>query len=349
MTLLVTGALGNVGRWVVRELGAHGHQVVALDLPRREALRGGTPVRMLFGEITDPDLVSAGLEGVDAVIHLAAIIPPRADREPDIARHVNVEGTRTLVRAMEERTRAKPGAAPRLVYASSVAVYGDRRLRPLITEEDVPSPNPEDAYGNQKLEAEEIIRASRLEWSILRLSYVVAGDALVMDPLLYEMPPETAIEPCHVADVACALRVAAETPAAVGRTFLIAGGAGWRIMYRDYLDLMFRAFGLGRNFLPADAFGKGPFHCAFMDTAVSNGLLRYQHRSFVQFIDRVRRDRRMTRLLLTAVRPVARAYLLSRSPHFRRYLALRARGEAARLHLQVRVCLGLGVPRRRAG
>lgn len=344
MTVLVTGALGTVGRRVVRELRTHGHQVVGLDLPRRETFRGRRPFRMIFGEITDPDVVSAAVDGVDAVVHLAAVIPPRADREPDLARRVNVDGTRTLVRALEA---CAPAA--RVVYASSIAIFGDRRSRPLITAEDQPAPNSEDAYGNQKLEAEGIIRGSRLEWSILRLSYVVAGDALVMDPLLYDMPPETAVEPCDVTDVARAFRVAAESPEAVGRTFLIAGGAGWRIMYRDYLDLMFRAFGLGRNFLPALAFGEGPFHCAFMDTEESNRILRYQRRGFGDFMDRVRRERRMTRLLLTAVRPIARAYLLSRSPHFRRYLALRARGEAARLRLQMRICLGLGVPRGRVG
>jgi hypothetical protein len=179
-----------------------------------------------------------------------------------------------------------------------------------------------------------------------------------MDPLLFEMPPETAVEPCDVADVAKALCAAAlhtgaltGTPSAKsttssavdGQIFLIAGGAGWRIMYRDYLDLMFRAFGLGANFLPNIAFGREPFHCAFMDTARSQALLRYQTHTFASFLRTVHREHRVTRLLIAAVRPLARAYLLSRSPHFRTYLRVRARGEMGRFLVRLRVCLGIGL------
>jgi nucleoside-diphosphate-sugar epimerase len=337
VNLLVTGALGTVGRRVVQELLRRGHHVTALD--RLRPMRG---IRRRFAQ---------AVRGRDAVIHLAAVIPPRADREPDLAYRVNVEGTETLVHAMEAEV-----PAARLVYASSIAVYGDRVQRPLITEGDDPAPNPKDAYGNQKLAAERIIRTSTLRWTILRLSYVVATDALVMDPLLFDMPPETAVEPCDVSDVARALCAAATKSAAVpevnaapqdhavdGQTFLIAGGAGWRIMYRDYLALMFRAFGLGANFLPNAAFGREPFHCAFMDTSRSQAVLRYQVHTFASFVRRVHRQHRVTRILVTTVRPLARAYLLSRSPHFRAYLRGRARGELGRFLLRLRVCLGIGL------
>ena len=58
--------------------------------------------------------------GVDAVIHLAAIIPPATDRVPDLARKVNVDGTRNLIAQMESSATAK-----RLVFASSVGIFGD--------------------------------------------------------------------------------------------------------------------------------------------------------------------------------------------------------------------------------
>ena len=189
---------------------------------RRRLLRAPNDrLRHLTAEITDYSGVAQAVCDADAVIHLAAIIPPLADREPDLAHRVNVEGTETLVRAIETEA---PTA--RLVYASSIAVYGDRVQRPLITEGDDPAPNPKDAYGNQKLAAEEVIRTSALRWTILRLSYVVATDSLVMDPLLFDMPPETAVEPCDVADVARALCVAATKPAAPAGASCI--GTTWR-------------------------------------------------------------------------------------------------------------------------
>jgi nucleoside-diphosphate-sugar epimerase len=228
VNLVVTGALGTVGRRVVTELLRGGHRVTALDRLRpkrgirRRLLRAPNDrLRHLTAEITDYSGVAQAVCDADAVIHLAAIIPPLADREPDLAHRVNVEGTETLVRAIETEA---PTA--RLVYASSIAVYGDRVQRPLITEGDDPAPNPKDAYGNQKLAAEEVIRTSALRWTILRLSYVVATDSLVMDPLLFDMPPETAVEPCDVADVARALCVAATKPAAPAGASCI--GTTWR-------------------------------------------------------------------------------------------------------------------------
>lgn len=358
MRILVTGAAGTVGRRVVRRLLSQRHRVVAFD--RRPLRRVGIDQRqmdMILREITDSAALEAALSGVDAVIHLAAVIPPRADREPELARQVNVEGTRTLVAVME---RVAPRA--RLIYASSIAVYGDRLRAPVITGDDAPAPNAADHYGRQKLEAEGLVRASSLSWTILRLSYVVAADALVMDPLLYDMPPETAIEPCDVRDVARAFCTAATLPTQrlgvteplrplsadiSGRTLLIAGGAEWRTMYRDYLGHMFRAFGLGGNFLPHSAFGTAPFHCAFMDTEESQRLLQYQRRSFADFMDEVRRGRRITRILVSVVRPLARLWLLSRSPYFRSYLGRQVSGELGRFVLRLRVAAGLRVPGRR--
>lgn len=346
MKILVTGAAGMVGRHVVRRLLSQRHHVLAFD---RRTLRGvgidKKQLDMIGGEITDSSVLEAALDGVHAVIHLAAVIPPRADREPELARQVNVEGTRTLVAAMQ---RVAPRA--RLIHASSIAVYGDRLRCPMVTEEDPPAPNAADHYGRQKLEAEGLVRASALAWTILRLSYVVSADALVMDPLLYDMPPETAIEPCHVRDVARAFCRAATMPGysdIASQTLLIAGGPEWRTMFRDYLGHMFRAFGLGGNFLPAVAFGTAPFHCAFMDTERSQRLLQYQSRSFADFIAEVRRGRRITRILVTLVRPLARVWLISRSPYFRAYVARQVSGELGRLVLRLRIATGLRVPGRR--
>ncbi|WP_459551931.1 NAD-dependent epimerase/dehydratase family protein [Mycobacterium kiyosense] len=60
------------------------------------------------------------LGGVDAVIHLAAIIPPASERIPDIARRVNLDATCRLIELMAESRAAK-----RLVFASSIGIFGD--------------------------------------------------------------------------------------------------------------------------------------------------------------------------------------------------------------------------------
>ena len=101
-----------------RRLLVEGHDVVAFDLESRRArkLASGFDgrVRFVWGDITNPESVRHALEGVDAVIHLAAIIPPSTERAPDLARKVNLDATRSLIAQME----ASP-TANRLVFASS--------------------------------------------------------------------------------------------------------------------------------------------------------------------------------------------------------------------------------------
>ena len=118
-----------------------------------------------------------------------------------LARAVNVDATAALVRAAE----AMP-SPPRFVHASSMAVYGSRnphRFTDLLTP-DTP-PLASELYGCHKLEAENIVRASDLEWSILRLAGVITLEPLVdygdFDSFYFGavMPADNR---CHSVDVA---------------------------------------------------------------------------------------------------------------------------------------------------
>jgi UDP-glucose 4-epimerase len=117
MKVLLTGAFGNVGRYAIDALLEEGHAVVAFDLatPRsRKAAAGIDPrVSVVWGDLTDPASVGPALDGVDAVVHLAALVPPLVDRAPALARRVNVDATRSLIALMERSPTAR-----RLVFAS---------------------------------------------------------------------------------------------------------------------------------------------------------------------------------------------------------------------------------------
>src|ERR1700733_8725524 len=170
MKVLLTGAMGNIGLSTLEALLVERHDVVAFDLASRRAHRLASRfdrrVHFVWGDITDPESIRYALDGVDAVIHLAAIIPSNTDRAPDLARRVNLDATRGLIAEME----ASP-TANRLVFASSPGVFGDVQDRepPLRVETPV---SPTDEYGRQKVACENAIRQSRLRWSILRLAAV---------------------------------------------------------------------------------------------------------------------------------------------------------------------------------
>ena len=141
-----------------------------------------------------------------------------------LARAVNVDATAALVRAAE----AMP-SPPRFVHASSMAVYGSRnphRFTDLLTP-DTPLLASE-LYGCHKLEAENIVRSSDLEWSILRLGGVITLEPLVdygdSDSFYFGacMPADNRLHTVDARDVAAAFSAAITTDV-VREVFMIAG------------------------------------------------------------------------------------------------------------------------------
>lgn len=123
--VLVTGAMGFIGAWVVRELVAEGATVTAFDLgtdahrlrlvmPESDLAR----VRFLQGDITDPTQVAAAAQGMTHIIHLAALQVPACKANPVLGAQVNVVGTVNLFEA------AQQAGIRHIAYASSVAVFG---------------------------------------------------------------------------------------------------------------------------------------------------------------------------------------------------------------------------------
>ncbi len=314
MRVLLTGAFGNVGLSTLRALLGREHDVAALDLDtpanRKAARKLNGQVEVVWADLREARQVEVAVSGREAVVHVAAIIPPLADRKPDLARSVNVDGTRHLIAAMERQT-----PRPRLVFTSSVAVYGDRLDSPLIRPEDPTNPKPDDEYAKQKLECEEMIRASGLPWVIFRLTYIASPKRLRMDPLMFEMPLATSIEICLPDDAGLALAGAVDADDVCGETMHLAGGPKCRITYREYLDEMMALFGLGRGFLPPEAFSVGGFHCGFMTTEKS-ARLGYQRHTLEDYFREVRKEVAVRRVFLRCLRPVVRWYLLRRSPYY---------------------------------
>ena len=125
---LVTGALGCIGAWTVRELVREGTPVVAFDLaadPRRLRLVMSPEelarVTVATGDIIDPDAVERILDdhGITHIVHLAALQIPFCRADPALGARVNVVGTVNVFEAARRRLERIQG----LVYTSSIAVF----------------------------------------------------------------------------------------------------------------------------------------------------------------------------------------------------------------------------------
>lgn len=319
MQILLTGAFGNVGLSTLAELLSRGYFVRIFELPTKRNRHIAKPflasgnVEVIWGDLRKISDIEIAMKGIDIVLHIGAIIPPLADKLPELAYAVNVQGTENILKVMQAQD-----IPPKIIYTSSISVYGDRRENPWIQVEDPLQPGVHDRYGQQKLAAETLIRNSDVEWCVFRLTYITSMDKLQLDPLMFEMPLETCIEICDTKDVGLALANAAESNAVWGKILNIAGGETCRTTFGEYLVKMLKIFGLGNDILPADAFSHSEFHCGWMDTTESQELLHYQRTSLDSYYSEVRKKARFTRIFATLFRPIAKAIIIGRSPYFKK-------------------------------
>ncbi|MFI7001185.1 NAD-dependent epimerase/dehydratase family protein [Nocardia sp. NPDC050175] len=167
--VLVTGANGYLGGAVVEALRADGHDVVGLVHLARTRVPQGVGVRS--ADLLDTEALTAAVQGVDAVCHLAGLTRVRESfADPLRYFEVNVGGTVSLLRAMAE---AKVG---RLVFASTASIYGTPERQPMSEELPDQPPHP---YAASKLAAESVIAAQAatgpLAAVVLRLFNIAGG------------------------------------------------------------------------------------------------------------------------------------------------------------------------------
>lgn len=195
MTILVTGGTGLVGSRLLHRFTDAGIECRGLVRSGANLPEGVEPVS---GDILDPASLDAAVDGVEAILHLAALFRTTDD---DGIWKVNLEGTNNLIAATQRRS---PNA--RFVLASTSNIYDFDAARPGRENDDV---KPTLAYPASKAAAEAALRDSELTWAVVRLPFVYGdGDGHLEAFKGATLHPAQRFSLMHHQDVAAAFQLA---------------------------------------------------------------------------------------------------------------------------------------------
>lgn len=306
ITVAMTGASGNMGQAVVKEIMKLPFvRLKLLFLPeKRERIllkkwqkQYGDRVTIFFGNMKYADDCRKLTYGADYVVNMAAVIPPLADKRPDLARDVNVTGVKNLVAAIEELS-----VQPKLIHISTVAVYGNRdHNHPWGRVGDPLLPSAYDEYGMGKLIGERFVLDSNVKtWAILRQTGMLYEKLLmanISDGLMFHtcfnVPIEWATD--HDSGVLIKNIIAKDYHCPLSdfwkKVYNIGGGEAYRTTGFDTFDMGFSMIGGSvEKFMRPNWHATRNFHCMwFSDSDELETRFHFRSGSNEQFWNDVKK------------------------------------------------------------
>lgn len=240
--LFVTGITGFIGRYLIKRLLSDGHKLACFvkDDDANASFLDDLDVEVIRGDIRKEESVKNAFDkckDVQAVIHLAAIIKPGPGGDKEFI-DVNVNGTTYLVRECEKR-----GIKRFVFYSTDFVIYDYHNI-----------------YGDSKADAEKVLKASKLDYTILRPTPVYGlGDDKNFNTLFeliqkYPIVPSVSciMQPVHVKDVVEATVAVLNNKKTYRKEYNLAGGS--KVTFSQIVKLLSKEMGRKRLVIPVPNF-----------------------------------------------------------------------------------------------
>lgn len=287
-TILLTGASGIMGRNTIGLLLNEGYNVrtFSLDTPTdRKVLskyKKKKNLTTIWGDLRDYEKVLNAVKNVDIVLHLAALVSPQADKNPELAMEINIGSTKKLIQAIKD---LKQQNHTKFVFIGTMAETGDR-LPPIHWGRvgDPIKPGFYDYYALSKTLAERCVIDSGLKyWVSLRQTGMASGHMLsIRDSIIFHQPLNNLIEYISDRDSGILLHnICKKLPADFWcHIYNIGGGEKFRLSCFDLLKMAFRTFGIQNmsKIFNSSWFATRNFHGQyFLDSNKLESYLHFQH------------------------------------------------------------------------
>jgi len=253
MRVLVTGSTGFVGRHLLVDLKRHGYDTLSVVRSDAKAEEQGLSDVVIVNDLSDRAALRSACKGIDAIVHLAGLAHVMNGSEPEVQKEyfrVNVSGTRSLISAaMEQRVK-------KFVFVSSIKVNGEATSGTPFSADL--HPQPADAYGRSKLEAENIVenecKRNGCNWAIVRPPLIYGPGVRANFSRLMGLVESKLPLPLGLCKNRRALLFVGNLTSLIIRTLEQADGPDCRMLVSDGVDLsvaeLVRAMGEARGISP---------------------------------------------------------------------------------------------------
>jgi nucleoside-diphosphate-sugar epimerase len=328
MKLLITGAFGNVGKAVLEEAHSRGHETKVFEVENKKTHKAARKHRnkfssIIFGDIRNVEEVKKAVQDCDAVVHLAAIIPPLSKKSRKLTMDVNFRGTVNLLNAINETERKVP-----FIFTSSASVMGPTQKRDKLVGRNDPLVITGN-YEESKIKCEDFLKEKADNYLIFRLAGVLpafsilslAGSFSLLEEL-FDMHPDMRLEMIMAKDVATALVTGVEklkhgsTPK--NQAYILGGGEknGWQLRGTEFVSRLFGSLYLpvpDQKYFTANI---NTYHLDWYDTEQAQQEFSFQNHTIEDYLENIKNKFRYFKLPIILFRKIIMKKLVEMSPYY---------------------------------
>lgn len=300
--IFITGVTGTMGSEGLKELLKYKDklEITIIVRPSKKNKRlmkdlAKDNVEIIWGDIINYEDVKKGVKDADYILHVAALVSPRADYYPKEAWNTNVGSIKNILQAIEELNKKNV----KLVYVGTVAQTGDR-IPPIHWGRvgDPLKPSVYDNYAVTKIMAERMVMESGLEyWVSLRQTGILHfGLINILDGIIFHQPLNNKLEWVTARDSGRLLAniCIKDLPDKFWRNvYNIGGGRGCRANNYKFMSMMFEAMGIKdiRKIFEPNWFAIKNFHGQYyLDSDTLDDYLDFRRETLEDFIEQFKKN-----------------------------------------------------------
>lgn len=327
MKILITGAFGNIGKAVIEESCKQGHQVLVFEIENKKTRKDAHKYRkqiedVFFGDIRNFGDIKKAVRECDAVLHLAAIIPPISKKHCELTMDVNYGGTVNLINAIKETNRTIP-----FIFTSSASVMGPTQLENKLVDRNDPLISTGN-YEESKIKCEEFLKENADNYLIFRLAGVLPAfsalsfmSAFPFLEEIFDMHPDMRLEMIMAVDVATALVTGAEKlksgATQKNQAYILGGGEknGWQLRGGEFLSRLFGSLSLpvpDQKYFTQDI---NTYHLDWYDTKEAQQEFDFQNHSIDDYFKNMKKTFGIFKLPIILFRKIIMKKIVEMSPY----------------------------------